>query len=1074
MAQTCARCGIEAGDDARFCSACGAPLPRLQSGERKLATMVFADLVGSTQLATGLDPEELRARLTPFFDVARSTLEEHGGTVEKYVGDAVLAVFGVPVAHTDDPDRAVSAALELTRRVASVGDGLSVRVGVETGEVLALDRAGDLSVTGEAVNAAARLQQAAAPGEVLVGERTARAYRATALEERGHIEAKGFPEPLRTWRPTLDEPQGNGAAPRLIGRDDDLALLELVYKRAARDRVPELVTITGDAGVGKTRLASELTERLRALDPAPETLLGRNPPYGRGIAFWALGEIIREAAGADADDSVRRVHDLMAERLERLGADDAHELAAGLAAALGGEAPEGDVEDELKHAWRRLVAILAAERPLVIGIDDAHWADGGLLDLIEEVVFRLDDVPLMVVCTTRPELLERRPGFGLRARNVTQIELRPLTREAADVLAEALLPAEARALAPRVAEASGGNPFFAEEVVCAITEGRGDRLPDTVQAAIAARLDLLSATEKRTLQLASVLGTSFLHVALEELAGSPVDEELRALMAKTLIQERLQVGPGRYGFRHQLIRDVAYASLPRAERARLHERAAEGIVGRADERYAELVELVAYHRVQAAELDPAPARRATAHEATFEAAGLVFRRGASIRAQELYERAAELAASSADQIVALRAAATTAVRRFRGDEAVRLLQATAAVAEEADDPAAAAEAYARAVEIATRMSGITGLPVTEADLIAMLERGEELSDEADPSTRARLALDEAWLAWRFRAPLEMVAPAKRGLSLAREVGDPLLLSTALDAASASAWAELRHREGVKHTAERLRILADLPRGDPAVEVERSDALHMMVESLAQVGELERSLEYATKARELDLSRGVVYSGWSRAMVPAFLLGRWNEVIDMGRRVREAWTAMDRPPSAFMGGAIASAGGVLGYRGDLEAHDEWMDLAAEISGAGGQMLGVAIFRGDVALHRGDPEAAVSLLEVNFDNVSYFWWGPLYFATRAEAIVQAGSRRAAQALEEAHAAVGENPYPRAIVRRASGRLHGDESEVREALELFRRMKAPYQVARTAWLLGGEERAEAERAFAELGATLPGTQA
>jgi class 3 adenylate cyclase len=1069
MAQTCARCGTEAGDEARFCSACGAPLPRLEGGERKLATMVFADLVGSTQLATGTDPEELRARLAPFFEVARSTLVEHGGTVEKYVGDAVLAVFGVPVAHTDDPDRAVAAALELTRRVASVGDGLSVRVGIETGEVLALDRAGDLSVTGEAVNAAARLQQSAAPGEVLVGERTARAYRATALEERGRIEAKGFPAPLRTWRPTLDEPQGNGAPP-LIGRDDDLALLELVYKRAARDRVPELVTITGDAGVGKTRLASELTERLRALDPPPETLLGRNPPYGRGIAFWALAEIIRAAAGAGADDSVGRVHDLMAERLERLGAGDAHELAAGLAAALGGEAPEGDVEDELKHAWRRMVAILAAERPLVIGIDDAHWADDGLLDLIEEVVFRLDDVPLMVVCTTRPELLERRPGFGRRARNVTQLELRPLTPQAADVLAEALLPEEIRTLAPRVAEASGGNPFFAEEVACAITEGRGDRLPDTVQAAVAARLDLLPAAEKRTLQLASVLGTSFLHVALEELAGSSVDAELRALMAKTLVQERLQVGPGRYGFRHQLIRDIAYASLPRAERARLHERAAEGIVGRAGERFPELVELVAYHRVQAAELDPAPARRAAAHEATFEAAALVFRRGASIRAQELYERAAELAAAPGDQIAALRAAATTAVRRFRGDEAVRLLQAMAAVAEEADDPAAAAQAYAMAVEIATRMSGITGLPLSESDLMAMLDRGEALSEDADPATRARLTLDEAWIAWRFRPPLEMVAPAKRGLRLAREVGDPLLLSTALDAVSASAWAELRHHEGVEHTAERLQILDDLPRGDPAVEVERSDALHMMVESLAQVGELEGALEYATKARELDLSRGVVYSGWSRAMVPAFFLGRWDEVIDMGRRVRDAWVAMDRPPSAFMGGAIAAAGAVLGYRGDLDAHDDWMDFAAEISGGGGQMLGVAVFRGDVALHRGDLEAAVSLLEVDPNNMSYFWWGPLYFATRAEAIVQAGSRRADEVLDEARRAAGENPYPRAIVLRASGRLHGDEGRVREALDLFRGRNAPYQVARTAWLLGGEERAEAERVFAELGATLP----
>ena len=373
--------------------------------------MVFADLVGSTEMASDLDPEELRGRLAPFFEVARSTLEEHGGTVEKYVGDAVLAVFGVPRVHTDDPDRAVAAALALTERVASMDQGLAVRVGIETGEVLALDGGDDLSVTGEAVNAAARLQQAAAPGEVLIGERAARACRASEVHEAEAVEAKGFPEPLRVWRAKSAGTERMGTSVPFVGRDDDMALLELVYRRAARDRVPELVTITGDAGVGKTRLASELTERLAATDPAPETLLGRNPPYGRGIAFWALGEILRAAAGAGAEDSVASVHDALGERLASLGAEDADELAHSLATALGGEARDGDVEDELKRAWRRLVALLAGERPLVIGIDDAHWADDGLLDLVEEVVFRQDDVPLMVLCTSRPELLERRPGL---------------------------------------------------------------------------------------------------------------------------------------------------------------------------------------------------------------------------------------------------------------------------------------------------------------------------------------------------------------------------------------------------------------------------------------------------------------------------------------------------------------------------------------------------------------------------------------------------------------------------------------------------------------------------------------
>src|SRR6266545_234081 len=626
MTKTCARCGGPVGEDARFCPSCGASLESAAGAERKLATLVFADLVGSTELAANLDPEEVRARLAPFFETARSTLEEHGGTVEKYVGDAVMAVFGVPRGHGDDPDRAVAAALRLTQSVTSMGSGLSLRVGVETGDVLALESGGDLSVTGEPVNAAARLQQAAPSGEVLVGERAAQACRSAQLEELAPIEAKGFPGPLRAWRAIKADGAAPGAVTPLVGRDDDLALLELVYRRATRDRVPELVTITGDVGVGKTRLASELTSRLRSIDPSPETLLGRNPPYGRGIAFWALGEILRGAAGAGAETSGADVRDALTTRLAELGADDAAELAGALARALGGEATDGDAEDELKRAWRRLVALLAAQRPLVICVDDAHWADDGLLDLIEEAVFRLDNVPLVVLCTSRPELLERRPDFGRAARNVTQIELRPLTPDAADRLATALLPAESRDLAPRVAAASGGNPFFAEEVVCAIAEGRGgpaDRLPDTVQAAIAARLDLLPPPEKRTLQHAAVLGHNFLEEALEDLLGEPSGEALTSLAQKALVQERLAVGPGRYGFRHQLIRDVAYDSLPRVERARLHERAAERIAGQAGARYPELAEVVAFHRAAASELEPSNEREDAARRATLEAAEIV-------------------------------------------------------------------------------------------------------------------------------------------------------------------------------------------------------------------------------------------------------------------------------------------------------------------------------------------------------------------------------------------------------------------------------------------------------------------
>jgi class 3 adenylate cyclase len=1073
MAASCDRCGAEAPEAARFCANCGAPLALPAGAERKLATLLFCDLVGSTELAASLDPEELRQVLGRYFDVVRTTLAEHGGTVEKYVGDAVMAAFGVPRAYGDDPDRAIAAGLALVDRVAALGDRLTVRVGVETGEVLTAGGDGDLAVTGEAVNAAARLQQAAAAGEVLVGARAARAARRARTEAHPPVDAKGFSAPLAAVRAIAVERDGDRPTTPFVGREDDLELLRLVCRRAARARAPELVTITGEAGVGKTRLVEELFDVLRGEDPPPRVLSGSNPPYGRGIAFWALGEILRDAAGCRPDEPVSAVREALAQMLRELGADDPEHLAATFGAALGATSATGDVEDELKRAWRLLVALLAAERPLVIAIDDAHWADDGLLDLIEEVAFRLDDAPLVLICMSRPELLERRPGFGRAARNVTQLELRPISPPAMAELAATLLDAERRDMASVVAEASGGNPFFAEEVARRLAEDpeSGAGLPETVQGAIAARLDLLPSAEKRAIQYAAVLLDRFRAPALADLLGEPADERLGALARKALLRE--QVAEGRYSFRHQLIREVAYGSLPRAERARLHERAAEGILRRAPERGAELAELVAYHRVQAAELEPNPVRQRRAVGASLDAAEALFRRGASKRSQHLYEQAADLASDPDARIEALAAAATVALRRFRGDEGVRLLREMAAAAEAVGDDASAASAYAFAVETATRMRGITGL-IPEHELRDMLERGKERARAADPATRALLVLDEAWVSWTLDDEESMVAPAEEGLALARRAGDAVVLSSALDAVSASAWNKGRYAQAVEHVRERLALLERQAPDEPRLEIERSDTLHMMVESLVQVGAYREALEYAAQARELDLDRGVVYSGWARAMPPSFYLGDWDNVVAMGKRVRKAWKAVDHPPSSFIAGSIATAGAVLGFRGDERRCEEWMEFAAEMTGElradrAGQTIGIATLHADVALHRGDLQKAVELLALPTRFV--FWWRPVYLATRAEALARAGEPEAAAALAAAEEGAGDNIHARALVARAWGLLETDEQRLREALATFDRIECPYQAARTRWLLGGDERARAEETFRKLGATLPG---
>jgi class 3 adenylate cyclase/tetratricopeptide (TPR) repeat protein len=1028
--------------------------------------MLFADLVGSTELAAGSDPEELRSRLEPFFETARTALEQHGGTVEKYIGDAVMAVFGAPVAHGDDPDRAVAAGLEVARRVSELDSDLAVRVGIETGEVLSLPDAGNLRVTGEAVNAAARLQQAASPGEVLVGERTARACRRARLEPNGAVEAKGIDRPLTAFRAVDVGAEAGVSSVPLIGRDDDLAMLELIARRAARERLPQLVNVIGEAGIGKTRLAGELFTELSS--DGWRTVVGRSPPYGEGISFWALGEILRDAAGLSTEASADEVESALTETLAGLGAEDAGSLASALTVAIRGPGNGATEESDLSREWRRFVTVLASDRPLAIGIDDAHWADEGTLELLEDVGYGLHDTPVLVLCTSRPELAERRTEFGRVARNNTQLELLPLDSESATRLAELLLPQEERENARRIADAAGGNPFFTEEISCALTQERAvdptERLPDTVQAAIAARIDQLPPEEKRTLQFASVLGHTFSVTPLSELIGRSPGDSLWALRRRALIEERPGSEGGHYVFRHQLIRDVAYDSLPRRERSALHERAAEAL--RSMENFAEGPELIGYHLDHAWSLDPTDERRRAAREGVLEAAESAVRRGAAARGRQLYEEAARLTEDVNERYPALMSAAEVALRAWRGDHGMRLFREAGEIADRAGHGDDAAAAYARAVETGSRMHGISGDPPV-SELAPLLRRGHELVSEDDVATCARLLIDDAWLAWMGKDPEAMAGPAREGLELARRTDDRQLLQNALDAITASEWLQGRQQAAVEHTRERLELLEAAPRSH-ALDVEISDALHMMVLCLLQVGEFREALNYAERGAEVDRARGVEMAEYQRELLPNFFLGNWDVAIELGESSRRAWNEAGQPPMGAFATPAACTAAAYGYRGDRAAADDWMSHAHSLSSRDPeQRSGVLMFGIDLELHQGRFGEAVA---IGADPVATSQWTAIYACSRAEAFIRARREDGPDAIAWAEPRVGQDRYANGILLRAKALHAADDELLRESKARFEEMGCPFQAARSGWLLGGEDRERAAETFERLGATLP----
>jgi class 3 adenylate cyclase len=678
----CSACGHENQVGAKFCSECATPMVATAAAreERKVVTVLFADLVGFTSRSEQLDPEDVRAFLSPYYIRVRTELERFGGTVEKFIGDAVMALFGAPVAHEDDPERAVRAALAIRDWVTEQGAGLQLRIAVNTGEVLvALDARtsqGEGMASGDVVNTTARLQTAAPVNGILVGEATYRATSAVITYRPAEpVTAKGKAEQVPAWEALEARSRfGVDLAPAtrapLVGREGELNVLEDALQRVRGDRSPQLVTIVGVPGIGKSRLVAEL---FRVIADDPSELIywrqGRSMPYGDGVAFWALGEMVKAQAGIletdSPDQTERKLQSSVAELIP--GGADAPWVEGHLRPLVGlttAREAASEQRDEAFTAWRRYFEALAERGTLTLVFEDLHWADDNLLDFVEHLVDWVSGVPMLILCNARPELLERRPGWAGGKRHAITLSLSPLSDEATAQLLGSLSgrPVMAAETQQALLTRAGGNPLYAEQYVRMLVE-RGDAdelpLPETVQGIIAARLDALPAEEKTLLQTAAVTGKVFWLGAVATAAGldrRTAEMQLHALERKDFVQRARRssvADEAEYAFLHVLVRDVAYGQIPRGRRAEQHQLAAEWIGSLA--RTEDHAEMLAYHYLSALELrraagqpiDPVLSLRVLASAG--EAGDRAFSLNALASATRFYETALQLVSEGSSE-----------------------------------------------------------------------------------------------------------------------------------------------------------------------------------------------------------------------------------------------------------------------------------------------------------------------------------------------------------------------------------------------------------------------------------------
>jgi predicted ATPase/class 3 adenylate cyclase len=999
---TCTTCGAENAAEARFCSQCGAAIgTRVAVEERRVVSVLFADLVGSTSLGERTDPEIMRGVIAAFFELCAGTIRRHGGTVEQFSGDAVLGIFGMRVAHEDDAERAVRAAVAIRDGMAVLADDartrhgltLDARFGIESGEVVVGDPFGGRTMaTGDPMNVAARLEQHASAGEILIGPNTERAARqAVEVESAGALELKGKAQAIPTWRVLSASAEIGGvrgvpglSAP-LTGRDDELALLLDAARRSRAQPKAVLFTVLGVPGVGKSRLARELADRLAS--EGTRVLRGRCLPYGEGITYWPLDEMIRSWAGITPTMTAPQAR----ARLEATTPDPAVAERLAFAAGIVSEVAWVEAIDrEIAWAFRKLFGSLASDAPLLLVFEDIHWAEPALLDLVEYLATWLREHPVLLLCLARPELLDQRPAWGATGRiESSRIHLEPLGPAESRALLGALLDVDElpATLRQRVLDRAEGNPLYVEEVVRMLidrgavvrsggrwvaTSPAGDvAVPESIEALIRARLDTLPSVDRAMIQTASVVGRVFHRSAVAALADSTdLDHHLEeAILRDLIVPERSPDEDPTYRFKHILIRDVAYSALPKARRAGLHLGVADWLEGWVGERVDEFIEILGYHLEQAVTL-----RR--------EVDGAVDEALLS-RAATILTRCATLSLARHD----LRAAERFARRALAvgPPEPVARLEAQWSLAEALLTSGRYAQSGALGTEIAREASALG-----RTDL-----EGRGLLAAGNAAWITPTGLGEA-------AGLEMLARARR---LLEDAGDLTHLFEVIHSVGFGAWADGRLDDAIAGWEEALPIARSIPDAGREARIQLQIArAHALAGRLSAAIERLRAAERVSS--EAGDRRTRLETARSRAVWITAPESAEAAVAALSARLPEVEETGDNELLETFHSQI----GAEQYRaGDLEGSRSSVERALEISEASGHTGRIPEDAADLA---------VLLVEL----------GDVAEAERhARHAIESAADWDVSARAHSLVAMGE-------VRRAQGRFDEAEALMREGVSIF----------------------------------------